>query len=122
MKDLLLTYDGDLHISEYGDISITDSVRQAVRIRLLWFLQEWRFFPETGVPYFESILVKNPNIEHLRRVIRDEVTSVDEVKDARNIKIDFNKAMRTASVTLDIVTSENEYREEVDILWPLLTA
>lgn len=34
MKDILLTADGDLAIGETGDISITDSVRQAIRVRL----------------------------------------------------------------------------------------
>jgi hypothetical protein len=35
MKDILLTSDGDLKIDEQGDISLTDSIRQAIRIRLL---------------------------------------------------------------------------------------
>ena len=43
MKDILLTLDGDLSVSERGDIALTDGVRQSVRIRLQWFLGEWRF-------------------------------------------------------------------------------
>jgi hypothetical protein len=35
------------------------------------------------------------------------------VQDARNIVIDVNKPKRTAQVTLDIVTSEETYRDEV---------
>ena len=121
MKDILLTPDGDLFINEQGDISLTDSVRQAVRIRLLWFYGEWRFWPDTGVPYYESILVKNPNTEYVRQIIRDEVMSVDEVIDARNIRIDLDKPARTATITLDVVTSEETYREEVIIPWLIST-
>lgn len=113
MKDILLTKDGDLFISETGDINLTDSVRQAVRIRLRWFFEEWRFSPKDGIPYFEVFLVKNPNIGRIRRIIRDEATSVDEVDDAKNITIDFDKPSRKAKISLDIVVGEETYREEV---------
>lgn len=42
MKDLRLTEDGDLYITEDGDVQFTDSVLQAIKIRLKWFLGEWR--------------------------------------------------------------------------------
>ena len=113
MLDILLTPDGDLQINEQGDIALTQSTRQAVRVRLLWFFDEWRFAPPFGVPYFEEILIKNPDIESIRRIIRDEAQSVDEVIDARNIRIAVNSPERSAVVTLDIVTTEETYREEV---------
>ena len=71
MKDILLTADGGLAIGETGDISITDSVRQAIRVRLRWFFQEWRLGPEIGIPYYEEILVKNPNNLRIKQSIRD---------------------------------------------------
>ena len=115
MKDILLTADGDRLITEAGDISLTDSVRQAVRIRLLWFFQEWRFSPQYGIPYFEEVFIKNPHIERIKRIIRDETVSVAEVLDARNIVITLNKPVRKASVTLDVVTAEETFRQEVEI-------
>ena len=115
MLDILLTPDGDLHITETGDISLTDSVRQAVRIRLLWFFDEWRFWPATGVPYYEEILVKNPNLDRIRRIVRDEAMSVDEVLDVKNIKIDLDKPARKAKITFEVVTAEETYREELMI-------
>ena len=115
MKDILLDRDGDLNINEWGDISLTDSVRQAVRIRLLWFLEEWRFAPSFGVPYYEEILVKNPNLQRIRRIIMDEVLSVEEVRDVRNVTIDLDKKTRSAKVMLDIVLDEETYREEVQV-------
>ena len=116
MKDIQLTADGDLRITELGDIGLTDSVRQAVRIRLLWFFNEWRFAPQFGVPYFEDILIKNPNLEKIRGIVRDEVTSVDEVIDAKNIKLSFDKIKRSLQITLDIITSGGTYREEA-LIW-----
>ena len=62
MLDILLDSGGDLKVSETGDISLTESVRQAIRIRLLWFLGEWRLGPLLGLDYWGTILVKNPRL------------------------------------------------------------
>jgi hypothetical protein len=113
MKDILLTAAGDLRVSEYGDIALTDSVRQAVRIRLQWFFDEWRLGPQFGIEYFELFLVKAPNKEQMRQAIRDAVMSVDEVVDAENIDITIDNATRKATITLDIVTDGETFREEL---------
>ena len=118
MLDILLTPDGDLNITENGGIQLTESVRQAVRIRLLWFFREWRFAPEFGVPYFEDILIKNPNINRIRAIVRREVLSVREVRDVRDLQIDINANRRIARIAFNAVTSRETYREEVDIPWP----
>ena len=118
MLDILLTPDGDLNITEHGDIQLTESVRQAIRIRLLWFFREWRFAPEFGVPYWEDILIKNPNMNRIRRIIRNEVMSVDEVRDVRHLTIDVGAQSRRTVIRFEAVTSEEIYREEVEIPWP----
>ena len=45
--DFKLSPDWDLELSAVGDISATDSIVQAVRVRLLWFFQEWRLGPRS---------------------------------------------------------------------------
>lgn len=45
MKDILLDRDGDIHVGPESDIDITDSVVQAIRVRLLWFLGECVLYP-----------------------------------------------------------------------------
>jgi len=115
MKDILLNPDGDLFISETGDIKLTDSIPQAVRIRLKWFFGEWRFAPLFGVPYFEEILIKNPNKVRVRSIMRDEVLSVDEVIDAQNIVVAVDNPVRSAVTTIDIVTTEENFRQEVPL-------
>ena len=49
--DILLSADGDLFLSEKGDISLTESVAQKIKIRLKWWLGEWRWDEEEGLPY-----------------------------------------------------------------------
>jgi len=113
VTDILLDQDGDLHVTEQGDIRLTESVRQAVRVRLLWFFAEWRFWPDTGVPYFESVFIKNPDIRRIRSIVRDEAMSVDGVSDARDITISVNALARTALITFVIAVGEETHGEEV---------
>ena len=115
--DILLTENGDLAINEWGDIELTESIRQAIRIRLQWFFKEWRFAPLKGVPYFESILVKNPNHGRIKRIVRREVRGVKGVLDVRNISVSVNSASRLARIAYQAVLSDREFRDEVEILW-----
>jgi len=121
LLDILLTKDGDLNINGWGDITLTESVRQAIRIRLLWFFEEWRFAPELGIPYWEEVFIKNPNIARIRRIVRNEVLSVQEVQDVRNVQISIDNDTRNARITFDAVIDEEIYREEVDIPWGVIT-
>ena len=121
MLDILLTRDGDLSINDWGDIALTRSVRQAVRIRLLWFFGEWRFAPGLGVLYWEEVFVKNPNVGRIRRIVREQVMGVEEVQDVRNISIDITAGTRIARIAFDVTLEEEIYREEVDIPWGAYT-
>ena len=115
--DFKLSPDWDLELSAVGDISATDSVVQAVRVRLLWFFQEWRLGPGFGIPYFEEILVKNPNEVKVRHLIREAVMSVDGVTNVQGVGLDIDKKTRRATVTVTFTTTEQTYKEEVKVKW-----
>lgn len=113
--DILLDGDGDLAVSDTGDIALTQSVRQAILIRLRWFLTEWRLGPGIGVDYWGTILVKNPNLVKVRQAIRNEILSVDEVQAVNYVKVDYNAKTRQTVITYEAVTDEETFREEVKI-------
>lgn len=116
MVDLLLDKDtGDLALTDSGDITVTDSVQQAVRIRLLWFLEEWRLGPSLGFPYFQQMLVKNPNVAKLKYLLRKTVLDVDEVTDVTDIDFSIDKQTRHSTVKITYTTDEGTFREEVTI-------
>ena len=121
MLDILLTPNGDLDITDHGDIRLTESIRQAIRIRLLWFSGEWRFAPGLGVPYLEEIFIKGPNIGRIRRIVRKQVMEVREVQDVRNISINIDAGTRLARIAFDVALEEGTYREEVDMPWGAYT-
>lgn len=115
MLDILLDSGGDYKISDTGDIILTQSVRQAIRIRLRWFFKEWRLGPSIGLDYLGTILVKNPNLVRIRQIIRDEIMSVEEVTAVNDVRLDVDAHRRQLVVTFEAVTSEEIIREEVRI-------
>jgi hypothetical protein len=115
MDDILLTRDGDLFVNDQGDIQLTTSVRQSVIIHLQWFFSEWKFSPQFGLPYFEEVFIKNPDLQRIRRIVRDEVEKVEAVVEARNITIDLDNYTRKAIITLEVVTTSDFFREEIEI-------
>lgn len=54
IKDLALDTSGDLYFTKDGDVVVTDSLRQAIQIKLRWSLAEWKYNEELGIPYFEK--------------------------------------------------------------------
>lgn len=117
MIDFKLDAEGDLELSLAGDISPTESIVQAVRIRLLWFFQECRLGPGLGIPYFENILVKNPNEVKVRHLIREAVMSVEGVTNVRGVDLAIDKRTRQATITVAFSTDEESFKEEVKIKW-----
>ena len=114
MKDLLIDKNGDLVVNPTTGVSITDSVAQAITIRLKWFFNEWRFAPQYGVPYFEEILIKNPSNLRVRQIIRDEVLSVKEVEQVTNLDISV-KPDRSALIRFSAVVAGVQSEMEVVI-------
>lgn len=82
MKDLLLSLDNDLSLNLKGDIEITTSLLQAIKIRLNWFLGEWKFGTNYGLPYYEDILIKNPNENKIRHIFEEAILEVEGILEA----------------------------------------
>lgn len=107
MNDLQMTRRGDLLITGY-DIVATDSIEQAILIKLRWFFGEWIYNTELGVQWFEKVLVKNPNKLLIRRMIEDAVLSVDGVKSVSNVTLSLNNATRKATIGFSVVTTQGK--------------
>lgn len=113
MKDILLDKGGDIALSASGDITLVDSPVQAVLIKIRWYFQEWVFDPEKGIPYYESVLVKKPDIEGIRKMLIRQIMEVDGVVEVTQMQISVNAASREAVVRFKFRTDENTYFEEV---------
>lgn len=115
MKDILLDRNGDVYINPEGDLEITDSVNQAIRIRLLWFLGECRLYSrETGTDYFGTVFGKNVNSLLAASEIRSQILQVSEVIEA-SVTIDVGARTRDAVIRYTARTEREVVNDEVVI-------
>lgn len=97
------------------DIVLANSVRQKIKIRLKWFFQEWRWDDEAGVPYFEYLFVKNPDIDQIKELVEEQIFNVDEITEVNDVSIEIDSLKRLAVIRYEAVTDEKTYKEEVKI-------
>ena len=115
MLDIFLK-DGDISLSEEGDIILTESVRQAARVRLQWFLEEWRLGPKLGLPYFEEVFIKNPNIPKIKKMISDTILEIDNVDSVTEVTITVDSKTRAATVHFTFTAGAEVIEEEVALI------
>lgn len=115
MKDIRLNDAGDIAVTEYGDISLTESVKQQILIHLRWIKEEWRLGPDLGFSWFEDIWVKNPNIENIRQLVREEIMQVEGVTNAEVYDVKYIAKERKAIFYFIYTVDEETYKEEVTI-------
>jgi hypothetical protein len=117
MKDFKLV-DSDLDLST-GDIQFVngyDAVLQRLKIRLQTFLAEWFFDKSVGVPYFQSILVKNPDIAEIGNIFRAEINDCPGIVGLNSFEVDYDPDLRTMAINFRaVVNSAEGERSESDV-------
>lgn len=112
--DILLDKNGDLFL-DGADIILANSIRQKIKIRLKWFFQEWRWDDEAGMEYFEYLFIKNPDLDHVKEMVEEQIFNVDEVTEVNDVSIEIDSLSRRAIISYEAVTDEETFREEVII-------
>lgn len=100
------TSSGDLMIIN-NDLLIIDNaerVAQQILISLRFWLGEWFLNTSDGVPYLDYILVKNPNMAHIRQVLTEAIDKVEGVERVASMNLDFDRINRRLLVEYDAYT------------------
>lgn len=113
--DILLSENGDLYISEKGDVRMDESVAQKIKIRLKWWASEWRFDKNQGLPFKEELFLKNPDIDSFEMAIREKIFEVDEVVEVKDVSIFYSPKERIGRISFTALTDFETIREEVVI-------
>ncbi len=109
----LLAYDIALNIAssdlviKNNDLILIDNaerVAQQVLITLRFWLGEWFLDTRQGVPYLEYVLVKNPNMNHIRQILAEKIQSVEGVNNIVSLDFDFRRITRELYVNFEIDT------------------
>ena len=113
-KDLALDSTWDLYFSPDGDVAVTDSLRQAIQIKLRWALGEWIYNEELGIPYFEKILVKKPDTQEISTIIRTTLLEFAEVKSVKYCTVEVDHDTRKCTCKFSVVTDKETIESEVE--------
>lgn len=97
-NDLILE-DGDLALVEDGD-----AVAQHILQRLRTFLGEWFLDLTAGVPYYQDILKKNPNIDVVEQVFKREILFTPGVLELMSFSLELDTALRKLSLSFKVRT------------------
>lgn len=95
-------------IIDNGDLIVIDNaerVAQQIKIQFLTWAGEWFLDTRHGVPYLDYILVKNPNMELISSIFREQIMSVDDVDSVNSLEINYNAQTRTMEVEYEASTT-----------------
>lgn len=112
--DIKLTDEWDLPV-RMTLIDDAERVAQQIRITLGFWRGEWFLDTSRGVPYLERILVKNPNINHIRQILNEEIQSVDGVTASSIDSVYMDKRTREAEVMYTAETDRGRVEGEVSL-------
>lgn len=102
--DLKLGTDGDLAIESNDLVLLTDpreSIRQHWQIRLLTFKGEWFLDQRVGIPYYESILVKRPNLNLLTAIFRAATVQTPGIATVDSFTLVFDGPSRLLTIDVE---------------------
>lgn len=117
MSDLRMGQDNELVLVN-GDLVLTttdmDNIYQNIKQNLRIFKGEWFLDRTLGLPYFESILIKNPNSALVATLYKNKILETKGVTKLNAFSMEFDSASRQLSVTFEatITTGEVLYFEE----------
>ncbi|KKM27022.1 hypothetical protein LCGC14_1578880 [marine sediment metagenome] len=117
----------DIAIDNFNDIAIVngdlrivtgpDAIAQSLRIRLRFFLGEWFLDTRIGIPYYQAILLKNPNLVATRGIFGQVIRTSPGVISVGDLTLDLNAAKRrlvlTFSALLDGSDTPVDFSEEL---------
>ena len=86
-------------------INNAERVAQQIKITLLAFLGEWFLDQRFGVPYLESVMIKNPNMVYIRGILRGKILDVPDVKSVDSLSTQINIKTRTLTVSYEANTA-----------------
>jgi len=104
----LQTSTNDFDLSTGNLVLVTDPAQQIAIVlqnRLQFFEGEWFLDTRLGVPYFQFVLVKNPDLQLITRMFIKIALAIEGVVQVLEMTPSFNTAARVLTMTMRILTS-----------------
>lgn len=116
MSDLK-TESNDLVFENNALVLVTDQqeVKQRLEQRLQTFYGEWFLNTAEGVPYYEDILIKNPNSTLVEATLKSVITNTPGVDDLLEFELTYDKPAREATLSFRARGASGDIGLEVTI-------
>jgi hypothetical protein len=112
MSDIKLNVEGnDIDLSSIGLelVDGTDAIAQHLLIRLRFVQGEYFLDTRRGIPYFEDILIKNPDLLAIRAIFREAIRETPGVISITRFDMFVNTATRRLRTDFTVlVTTQTE--------------
>ena len=98
---------GDLVLHD-GDVLLIDNaerVAQQILITLRFWLGEWFLDVQDGIPYLDYVLVKSPNLLHIRQIFTEAIEKIEGVQRVEEMKFAFDVKNRSLRVDYEVSTN-----------------
>ena len=85
-----------------GLLSLTSGTAETVQriaARLLLFKAEWFLDQRIGTPYFQAVLIKNPDLDAIRQMIRGIIAATQGVKSVLSVTMSLDRVHRRLTYT-----------------------
>lgn len=100
----------DLFLDATGNLAFhtdfADVVAQRIHCRLQTVKGEWYQGPGVGVPMFDEVLVKNPNLVTLQHLFSSVIAGTDGVKTVNSIQLSVDAATRNLLIKFDATATD----------------
>lgn len=96
----------DLKITK-GDLSLNSGIQyviQLLKIRLQFFAGEWFLDTTKGLPFFEEILIKNPDVPSIESLLKASIIETDGVLELIEFSSVFSASNRSLSVEFKVTS------------------
>lgn len=115
--DLKLNDDHDLDITNY-DLEVIDTldyVAQKLKIKLKFFISEWFLDTTKGMELFQIVFVKNPDLDLIASIFRNEILSVPEIKTILEYTQEFDSFKRELTITFKVDTIYGTLTDTIEV-------
>jgi hypothetical protein len=100
--DILLDTDtGDISVVN-SDLVLTEgqeAIEQNLRQRLQTFFKEWFLDNRIGIPYFEQVLVKNPDPIVVDSIFKKEIIETPGIEELIEFNASLDKSLRELNLS-----------------------
>ena len=99
--DIKLDANSDIDVSSGSMVLLSgkEAIRQHLLIRLRFFLRDWFLDQAEGIPYFEDILIKNPQTNVIRAIFEKVILGTPGVSAITSLNMDLDIPTRVLSLS-----------------------